>query len=213
MGKRLSPLYKLLQNIRDKAKNDTEMGTAFEQLSKVFLENDATQTQQYSQVWHYKDWAKDNPEYSSADIGIDLVAKLRDEDGFCAIQCKFYKSDHTISKSDLDSFISASSTPDFNRLMLIDTSTQPIGKNAQSVFDNLSQDYIRIQLSELEESRIDWSAYMNDGSVRLNSKKELRDHQIKALNAVQKGLEEGDRGNDYGVERAKHLQVCELLKT
>ena len=55
--------------------------------------------------------------------------------------------------------------------MLIDTSTQPIGKHAQSVFDKISQEYIRIQLSELEESRIDWSSYISDGTVRLHSKK------------------------------------------
>ena len=201
----MSSLHKALEHIREKANNDTELGNAFERLSKVFLENDATQTQQYSKVWHYSDWAKEHEGYSIKDIGIDLVAKLRDEDGYCAIQCKFYKSDHSISKSDLDSFISASSTSDFNRLMLIDTSTQPIGKNAQSVFDNLTQDYIRIQLSELEESRIDWSTYMNDGSVRLNSKKELRDHQIKALTAVRKGLEEGDRG--------KLIMACGTGKT
>ena len=201
----MSPLHKLLQSIREKAKNDTELGTAFEQLSKVFLENDATQTQQYSEVWHYTDWAKEREEYANKDIGIDLVAKLRGEDGYCAIQCKFYKSDHSITKADLDSFISASSTSDFNRLMLIDTSTQPIGKNAQSVFDNLTKDYIRIQLSELEESRIDWLSYLNDGTVRLHAKKELRDHQIKALDAVRAGLAEDDRG--------KMIMACGTGKT
>lgn len=201
----MSSLHKALEHIREKANNDTELGNAFERLSKVFLENDATQTQQYSKVWHYSDWAKEHEGYSIKDIGIDLVAKLRDEDGYCAIQCKFYKSDHSISKSDLDSFISASSTSDFNRLMLIDTSTQPIGKNAQSVFDNLTQDYIRIQLSELEESRIDWSAYIQDGSVRLHSQKELRDHQVKALNAIRAGLEEDDRG--------KMIMACGTGKT
>ena len=135
----MSPLHKLLQNIREKANNDTELGNAFEQLSKVFLENDATQTQQYSQVWHFSDWAKEREEYSKVDIGIDLVAKLSEEEGFCAIQCKFYQPDHSISKADLDSFISASSSSDFKRLVLIDTSLQPIGKNAQKVFDNLTK--------------------------------------------------------------------------
>ena len=51
----MSALQKALSTIRDKANNDTELGNAFERLSKVFLENDATQTQQYSQVWHYKE--------------------------------------------------------------------------------------------------------------------------------------------------------------
>ena len=44
----------------------------------------------------------------------DLVAKLRDEEGYWAVQCKFYEAEHPISKSDLDSFISASSTNDFH---------------------------------------------------------------------------------------------------
>ena len=201
----LSALQNALSTMRDKANNDTELGNAFERLSKVFLENDATQTQQYSQVWQYTDWAKEREGYTAKDIGIDLVAKLRDEDGYCAIQCKFYQSGHTISKADLDSFISASASADFTRLMLIDTSTQPIGKNAQSVFKNLTQEYIRIQLSELEESRIDWSSYINDGTVRLHSKKELRDHQIKALNAVRDGLAEDDRG--------KMIMACGTGKT
>ncbi len=201
----MSQLYKALEIIRQKAKNETELGNAFESLAKVFLENDATQTQQYSEVWHYSDWAKDQKAYSKKDIGIDLIAKLRDEDGYCAIQCKFYKSDHSISKADLDSFISASSTSDFKRLVLIDTSTQPISQNAQQVFDNLTQEYIRIQLSELEESRIDWSSYINDGSLKLHSKKELRDHQIKALNAIRDGLKNNDRG--------KMIMACGTGKT
>ena len=201
----MSALQKALSTIREQASNTTELGNAFERLSKVFLENDATQTQQYSKVWHYEDWAKEHEGHSVKDIGIDLVAKLRDEEGYCAVQCKFYEAEHSISKSDLDSFISASSTNNFTRLMLIDTSTQPIGSNAQSVFDNINQDYIRIQLSELEESRIDWSSYMSDGTVRLHSKKELRDHQIKALNAVREGLAEDDRG--------KMIMACGTGKT
>ncbi|MDA8942316.1 DEAD/DEAH box helicase family protein [Alphaproteobacteria bacterium] len=201
----MSALQKALATIREQASNTTELGNAFERLSKVFLENDATQTQQYSKVWHYEDWAKEHEGYSVKDIGIDLVAKLRDEEGYCAVQCKFYESEHSISKSDLDSFISASSTNDFTRLMLIDTSTQPIGSNAQTVFNNINQEYIRIQLSELEESRIDWSSYIHDGAVRLHSKKELRDHQIKALNAVREGLAEDDRG--------KMIMACGTGKT
>ena len=201
----MSALQKALSTIREQASNSTELGNAFERLSKVFLENDATQTQQYSKVWHYEDWAKEHEGYSVKDIGIDLVAKLRGEEGYCAIQCKFYEAEHSISKSDLDSFISASSTNDFTRLMLIDTSTQPIGSNAQTVFNNINQDYIRIQLSELEESRIDWSSYISDGKIRLHSKKELRDHQIKALNAVREGLAEDDRG--------KMIMACGTGKT
>ena len=200
-----SNFQQAIEIIRERATNDTEVGTAFEKLSKVFLENDATQTQQYSKVWHYSDWAKDREGYSQKDIGIDLVAEMSDGSGFCAIQCKCYLPEYTISKSDLDSFISASSTEDLVRLLLIDTSTQSIGKNAQSVFDNLTQDYLRIQLSELEESRIDWLTYIRENRVLLHSKKELRDHQIQAKQAVIDGLEEDDRG--------KMIMACGTGKT
>jgi predicted helicase len=201
----MSDFQKILAIIREKAANTTEVGAAFEKLSKVFIENDATQTQQYSEVWHYSDWAKEQEGYGLKDIGIDLVAKLRDEDGYCAIQCKCYQSDHVISKEDLDSFISASATKDFNRLLLIDTSTQSIGTNAQAVFDNLTQDYIRIHLSELEQSRIDWLTYIREDRVRLHSQKTIRDHQLKALEAVKEGLQEDDRG--------KVIMACGTGKT
>ena len=82
----MSNFRNALRILRSKASNDTELGSAFEQLSKVFLENDETQKQQFSQIWHYSDWAKEQTNYSIKDIGIDLVAKLRDQDGFCAIQ-------------------------------------------------------------------------------------------------------------------------------
>lgn len=200
-----SNFKKALLEIRNRSKNDKELGDAFESLVKVFLENDDTQVQQYSKVWFYSEWAKEHTGYSKSDIGIDLIAKLRDEEGYCAIQCKCYQSDHSISKSDLDSFISASASPDFKRLLLVDTSRQPLGKNAQSVFNNLNQVYLRIQISEFEASRIDWVSFINDGEINFESKKSLRDHQIKALEAVRLGLKENDRG--------KLIMACGTGKT
>ena len=81
----MSDLNKVLEIIRERSTNDTELGTAFESLAKVFFENDATQTQQYSKVWRYEEWAKIRPGYSSTDIGIDLVAELKDRSGYAAI--------------------------------------------------------------------------------------------------------------------------------
>ena len=36
------------------------------------------------------------------DNGIDAVAKIRGEDSYCAIQCKFFKEGGSIPKSELD---------------------------------------------------------------------------------------------------------------
>ena len=56
-----------------------------------------------------------------ARYGIDLVAKLRDEEGFAAIQCKFYSPQHRVQKKDIDSFLSASSRHPFVYRVVIDT--------------------------------------------------------------------------------------------
>ena len=67
------------------------------------------QKQEFNKIWHYKDWARENPSFSQTDIGIDLVGELKNDKGLAAIQCKFFQSDHQITKEDLDSFVSASS--------------------------------------------------------------------------------------------------------
>lgn len=140
----MSLLQEAFQIIGERAKNTKEMGIEFERLAKMFLENDSTQIYEYSQVWHYGDWAADRHGYLVKDTGIDLVAKLRNAEGYCAIQCKFYQPAIRINKKGLDLFISASTTIDFTRLLLIDTSIQPVSMNAQNVFEGHAKDFIRI---------------------------------------------------------------------
>lgn len=200
-----SNFQQALSLIRQKSNNDKELGDYFERLCKVYFENDDVQKQYFSEVYTYSEWAKSRPEYSSFDIGIDLVAKLRDEDGFASIQCKCYSDENRITKEDMDSFISASSSKDFKRLILVDTSLQSLGKNAQKVFDVLDKEFYRIQITDLENSRIDWLYYLDSNSVKLSKKNSIRDHQIKALKAVEEGFVESDRG--------KLIMACGTGKT
>ena len=201
----MSSLQAALETIRDRASNTTEQGKAFERLIKVFLENDDIQKDLYGKVWHYAEWVKDHPEYPRQDSGIDLVAELRDEEGFCAIQCKFHQQGASITKASIDSFVSASSTSDFLRLVLVDTTNQPIGEKAKKTLKNLGEKYSRITLDELEESRINWATYVGSERVRLRSKKKLRDDQKEALGKVKEGLAESDRG--------KMIMACGIGKT
>jgi len=100
-------LQTLLRKYREASKTEREKGDYFELLIKDFLKNDPVYAPQYSDVWTYSEFAK---EYGTdgRDTGIDLVAKLADEDGYCAIQCKFYDENHRMSKKDIDSFFTAS---------------------------------------------------------------------------------------------------------
>lgn len=188
-----SSLRKVLETFRRNSSNETERGTYFEKLVKLYLENDAIQRDLYSKVWKYSDWAIENG-YPPQDTGIDLVAEISDGEGLCAIQCKFYAEENTIKKKDIDSFIAKSSPAIFTRLILADTSSQDLGKNAQPVIENLNKQWNRIQIEDLEASQIDWLTYVRENRLEFHAKKELRDHQIQALREVKEGLSKSDRG-------------------
>ena len=194
-----------LKIIRTTAKEEVDKGAAFAKLCKIFFENDDIQKQQFSKVWFYGDWAKEYPKFSKTDIGIDLVAKIANEESFCAIQCKCYESHYSIKKEDIDSFISASSNNIFSRIILIDTSACDIGPNAKSVIENLDKTYQRIQNSELEQTRIDWLTYIKEKRVVLNKKKKPLDHQIEAVEAAEEYFKKSDRG--------KLIMACGTGKT
>lgn len=197
-------LQELLNAYRESARSEREKGDYFERLVRVFLENDDTQKQYYSEVVPFADWAKAQG-WSKTDTGIDLVATLADGSGYAAIQCKFYSPNHSIQKPDIDSFISAASNDLFTRLIIADTTRKEFGRNASETLDKLSKDWNRIGINELEASRIDWSQFIRTGTISLAPKKQLRDHQRDALKEVMDGLVEADRG--------KLIMACGTGKT
>jgi len=200
----MSALDRLLASYRDAAVTEREKGTYFERLAVAYLRNDPVQTQQFSEVWHYADWAKAHG-VDGRDTGIDLVAKLRDEDGFAAIQCKFYSPKHTIQKKDIDSFLSASAKPPFLRRVFIDTTEVNWSGNAEETIRDQHIPVVRVGLDALRESAIDWSAFEATAQVKLQAKKSLLDHQKQALEAVERGFADFDRG--------KLLMACGTGKT
>ena len=123
----MSSLQDLLTTYRNGSKTEREKGTYFELLIKDFLKNDPTYAPQYVEVWTYAEWAVLQG-IDSRDTGIDLVASLVEDEGFCAIQCKFYDENHKMQKSDLDSFFTASGKKAFTRRLIVDsTRRDPFG--------------------------------------------------------------------------------------
>lgn len=199
----MSSLLDLLAGYRKESKTEREKGTYFELLIKAFLKNDPTYAPQFSDVWTYAEWATLQG-LDGRDSGIDLVAKLSDE-GFCAIQCKFYDENHKIQKSDLDSFFTASGKKGFTRRLIVDSTRREWSEHAEAALAGQTVDTQRIGLAELENSPIDWSVYTPNKPVKLKAKKSLREHQLAALEAVKKGLVAADRG--------KLIMACGTGKT
>ena len=200
----MSILQDLLAKYRSEAKTEREKGTYFEILVKDFLKNDPTYSPNFSDVWTYAEWASLQG-IDSRDAGIDLVAKLSEEEGFCAIQCKFYDENHKIQKSEIDSFFTASGKKEFSRRLIVDTTRGKWSEHAEDALKGQGIETQRIGLAELENSPIDWSVYATNKIVRIKAKKELREHQLNALEAVKKGLAEDDRG--------KLIMACGTGKT
>ena len=115
-------INQLLEKYRSLSKTEREKGTYFERLAMAFLSSDPVQSEEFEQVWTWQVWAPENG-FNAKDTGIDLVAKLRNEAGFAAVQAKFYAADTRIQKSHIDSFISASGKSPFARRVI-----GPIGR-------------------------------------------------------------------------------------
>ena len=81
----ISPLYKLLSEYRSAARTEREKGTYFERLAIAYLTSDPVQVEQYDDVRPYSVRASEYG-WHVRDTGIDLVARLRNEDGYAAIQ-------------------------------------------------------------------------------------------------------------------------------
>ncbi|MDB5578834.1 MAG: damage-inducible protein [Bradyrhizobium sp.] len=199
-----SSLRQLLTQYRAAAHSEREKGNYFERLAVEFIKNDAGMAQEYADAWLFSDWAKAHG-VDGRDTGIDAVAQIRGESGFCAIQCKFYREGHRIQKADIDSFFTASGKVHFARRLIIDTTDAPWSANAEAALEGQSINVTRIGLDRLEQSPIDWSAYFQRDEILVGAKKILRPHQSEALAAVQSGLADADRG--------KLIMACGTGKT
>jgi len=199
-----SALKDLFERYRSGSKSEREKGTYFENLAKVFFENDPQYVQRFDKVWTFADFARERG-MGGQDTGIDLVARVRDDGGFCAIQCKFYKEGHRIQKADIDSFFTASGKRPFTERLIIDTTNADWSEHAEGALRDQSIETQRIGLSDIEQSPIDWGMYIRDQKVVLAAKKELRPHQKEALDAVRTGFDKADRG--------KLIMACGTGKT
>lgn len=181
---------KLVEQINNNADNQRDRGTYFEHLTKSYLKNEPTYQNEFKNVWLINEVPEEYgiPKY---DIGVDLVAE-KVTGGLVAVQAKFYKNE--IRKKDIDSFLGELGK-DYYDSGIIVSSTDKWGKNAENALDSRS-DVVRIGLSDLKNSRIEWEKYSFDKpeEVVIKAKKKTRSYQEQAIQAAVSHLEKYDRG-------------------
>lgn len=199
----MSALSPLLDTYRSASLTEREKGTYFEELICVYLRNEATYRDLYDKVWTYADWAKEQG-LSGKDAGIDLVARTQGTGEYHAIQCKLYAEDYKVQKKDIDSFFTASGKAPFSHRIIV-TTTNNWSEHAEDALQGQQPPVSKIDLQALEDSQIDWAMYQANQVVTFRAKKQLREHQQSALNAVAAGL--------MNAERGKLIMACGTGKT
>lgn len=196
----------ILDYIRDRATSERQKGDLFERLMLKYFTEDPDYKDQFSDVYLYKHWAENRTEFDATDIGVDLVAEKHDGT-YCAIQCKCYAETTRLSKSHIDSFISASASDIFTSRILVNTGGE-LGENALRTIQPLRDAFRIIRLSDLESSPFIWPDLRLQDPEQLTyqqRKFRLKDHQQEAFDDVINGFKESDRG--------KMIMACGTGKT
>ena len=201
----------LLFDLKALSINKSEQGTRFEKLIKQFLLTDRLYSEQYEKVWMWVDFPYNGGKHDS---GIDLVAKRHGTDDYCAIQCKFYDENHSVSKDDVDTFLSASGKsfvvngqPMWFVERLIVSTTDKWSQTAEDTIVGQNPPVNRLRLKDLKDSSIDWKNYSltNPEKMQRSQLKVLRPHQTAALEDVVSKFATAERG--------KLIMACGTGKT
>ena len=207
------PFQSILEKHRNLAFSEADKGTRFERLMKGFLQTNPVYAERLQKVWLWSEFPyKDD--FGGHDVGIDLVGETNEHE-FWAIQCKCYREDTVIDKKTVDSFLATSSrtflTEDgavrgFSTRLWISTSNN-WGKNAEEALHNQNPPVQRITELMLADSPVDWAKLDEGifGSSARTEKKQLRPHQVEAVERAHEHFKTAERG--------KLIMACGTGKT
>lgn len=205
-------LNKILELLEKNSESTREKGSKFEILIKNWFLTKKLYADNIKEIWLWDEFPY-RDQFGGSDSGIDLVI-YNEKDEFVAIQCKFYKQDSEISKSDVDTFISTSAKlfevdgekRKFSGRIFVST-TNKWSKKANNLIENQEINVQRISRDQLENSGVDWSKIYSGklGKEARRQSKIIREHQKEAIYSVNEYFKENDRG--------KLIMACGTGKT
>ena len=203
----------ILENYRKRSYSERDKGTRFEELMRRFMLTNPLYADEMDKVWLWMDFPF-RRDFGGKDIGIDLVAKTKTGE-YWAIQCKCYAASTTISKGDVDTFLSTSGKyfadengqqRHFARRLWIAT-TDRWSKEANITLQNQEPPVNRLGPYDLRTAPVDWEKLYdgNIGKKALTAKKSPRPHQKEAIEKAHVYYKNHDRG--------KMISACGTGKT
>lgn len=204
----------ILDRYRQESSSKTEYGTKFEELIARYFMTDPLYAGDLESVVLWRDFPFRNEFGGGGDVGIDLVARTTSGE-YWAVQCKMYAEGSTVSKRNIDSFLSASGKGftdenlvprTFSERYIVST-TDDLGRNATATIEGQTLPVSVITLNALTSAEVDWDE-IERGAHGVNARRgrlQLREHQRKAL---EKGIA---HFRDY--DRGKLIMACGTGKT
>lgn len=141
----------------------------------------------------------DNWGFGESDSGIDIVAKTHNGE-YVAIQCKCYDENAKLDLKQLSTFFitkdrtfNLQGTPiKFTQYMLMDTADDITAKVSNFIEDT-NIPFTRLDYNSIAEANINWAIFDEKGEIEFYDKKQLRNHQKEAIEAIKKEFEINDR--------------------
>ena len=203
----------ILKKYRNYSYSERDKGTRFEELISRYLITDPAYASILEKVWAWSTFPS-RSDFGGRDAGIDLVGKTRDGE-YWAFQCKCYAENHSVTKADMDTFLSTSGKRFHDTdgkevsfsLRVIVATTDNWSINAVEVTKGQTIPVTIIGLSILENAPVDWDeieagVHGKDARQKVH---ELRNHQMEALEAALVHYRDHNRG--------KMIMACGTGKT
>jgi superfamily II DNA or RNA helicase len=165
----------------------TMFGRDFEWVCQWYLENAPIYRGKFRKVWRWADW----PDRWGRDCGIDLVAETHDGK-LWAIQAKAVAADRSITKAEVDSFLSESNRRQISYRLLIAT-TDDLGTNARRTIDQQAKRVSFVGRGDLLAAGVVWPAKVG-GTAPRPARAKPRPHQRAAVAAALRGFRRHSRG-------------------
>ena len=192
----------ILTELEKSSESMAHQGKLFEKLMRQFFRKVGPWSHHFEAVELWEDSVyRDGP-----DTGIDLVATTKGEGEIWAIQCKFYCSEYTLQKRDIDSFFTASGKRPFTHRLIV-TTTCLWSSHAEKALQNQRTSCRRLDAETLSSYRIDWGTLDVPRLELVPSNRQALDHQKEAIEKILEGFQ------DLDADRGKLIMACGTGKT
>ncbi|MBR6096856.1 MAG: restriction endonuclease [Oscillospiraceae bacterium] len=184
----MGTIYDALDFIRSSATSEKDKGTKFERLCRFFLKNDPLWKARFSDVWM---WAN-APTNDGADIGIDLVARDREDGTYWAIQCKCLDDGATLEYKPVGTFYGKAGVDGTYPHTMLITTADRLSSHLETVADSWKT--VRIYTDDMAQSEIDYADWIEGRATTTRVLKRPREHQSEAIRACLNKFRTYDRG-------------------